>query len=89
MANTVTINIRTDETTKKKAETLFNEFGMSTSTAINIFLKQVIREQRIPFEIGREIPNKLTEQVLKESEEGKNPSSAYSSVSETMDALHA
>ncbi|BBM56481.1 hypothetical protein JMUB4039_0448 [Leptotrichia trevisanii] len=46
-----TINI--DEETKKEAQELFKDLGMNLTTAINIFLKQAIREQKIPFEIGK------------------------------------
>ena len=45
-----TINI--DEETKKEAQELFKDLGMNLTTAINIFLKQAIREQRIPFYVG-------------------------------------
>lgn len=44
MTNNATINIRTDANTKNKAEKLFDSFGMSMSTAINVFLKQAVRE---------------------------------------------
>jgi len=45
-----TINI--DDETKKEAQELFKDLGMNLTTAINIFLKQAIREQRIPFYVG-------------------------------------
>lgn len=89
MGTMATINIRTDLETKKEAEQLFEEFGLSMTSAINVFLKQVIREKRIPFEIGYENPNELTANVLKEAEEGKNLSPVYDSIEEMMDSLHA
>lgn len=89
MSTMATINIRTDLETKKEAEQLFEEFGLSMTSAINVFLKQVIREKRIPFEIGYENPNELTANVLKEAEEGKNLSPVYESIEEMMDSLHA
>ena len=46
-----TINIRTSLETKREAERLFEDFGLSMTSAINVFLKQVIRERKIPFEI--------------------------------------
>ena len=49
MANT-TVNIRMDEELKQ-AEELFNEMGMTMTTAFTIFTKKVVRERRIPFEI--------------------------------------
>jgi len=45
------ITIRIDEDVKREAETLFNQLGMSMSGAINIFVRQAIREQAIPFPI--------------------------------------
>lgn len=51
-----TINIRIDEKLKKQEESLFSDFGMNTTTAINIFLKAVVRERRIPFDIAASEP---------------------------------
>jgi DNA-damage-inducible protein J len=48
------ITIRVDEETKTQSEELFKDLGISTSAAINVFLKQCIREGKIPFEIKRE-----------------------------------
>lgn len=50
MAN-VNITIRMDEDLKKKADVLFDELGMSFTTAINVFVKQSLREGRLPFEV--------------------------------------
>ena len=61
-------NIRIDEELKKEAEELYNRLGLSLSTAINIFLKQSIREQELPFEL--EFNNK-TKEALLEAENGK------------------
>ena len=51
-----TINIRVDEKLKEKAESLFEDFGMNTTTAINVFLKAVVRERKIPFDIAASEP---------------------------------
>ena len=48
---TTNINIRIDKNIKQEAETLFEKLGMSISGAINIFFRQAIRQQAIPFEI--------------------------------------
>lgn len=37
--------------TRDDAAKLFSELGVSTTQAINMFLKQAVREQGIPFEI--------------------------------------
>lgn len=65
MAN---MNIRMDEEVKAQAEGLFSELGMNMTTAINIFLKQAIRVNGIPFEIKIENPNSITIAAI---EEGK------------------
>ena len=50
MAN-VNITIRMDENLKKDADALFDELGMSFTTAVNVFVKQALREGRLPFEV--------------------------------------
>lgn len=46
------ISLRVDEEVKRNAEKTFNDIGLSMSTAINIILKKVARENRIPFELS-------------------------------------
>ena len=45
------VTIKVDDEVKKEAEILFEKLGMSISGAINIFFRQAIREQAIPFQI--------------------------------------
>ena len=45
------ITIRVDDDVKRDAEILFNKLGFSMSGAINVFFRQAIREQAIPFPI--------------------------------------
>ena len=46
-----TINVKVDDDIKIKSEQIFKELGLSTSSAINIFLKKVINCKGIPFEL--------------------------------------
>ena len=46
-----TFSVRMDESLKKELDALCASFGMTTTTAINVFSKAVVRERRIPFEI--------------------------------------
>ena len=46
-----TINIRIDEELKKQFENFCNDTGLNISTAINIYIKTVVKEQQIPFKI--------------------------------------
>jgi len=50
--STVNYSLRVEETDKQKAEEVFRTLGMSFSTGINIYLKAVGRQQRIPFDLA-------------------------------------
>ncbi len=65
MAN---VNVRIDQNLKEEAEEIFSKLGITASTAINLFYKQVIRENGIPFELKLDVPNRKTVKAIKESE---------------------
>ena len=50
-----TLTARVDEKDKILFDTFCSNVGLNTSTAINIFVKAVLRENRIPFEISQTI----------------------------------
>ena len=89
MANKTTMTIRTDIDTKKEAQKLFMELGMDMTTAVNIFFRQALRVNGLPFEVTAEKPNRETEKVLLESAAGKNMSKRYHSVEAVMETLNA
>ncbi|MDR0916810.1 MAG: type II toxin-antitoxin system RelB/DinJ family antitoxin [Oscillospiraceae bacterium] len=64
--STTNITVRIDTELKKQAEELFYDFGMNMTTAYVMFLKQAVREQRIPFEISRNTPNAETIAAIEE-----------------------
>ena len=66
--DTANISIRMDADLKAAAENLFEELGMNLSTAFNIFVRQSLREGRIPFTISRGTPNSETVAALLEAE---------------------
>jgi len=43
------MNIRMDSEVKSQAQELFAQFGLDMTTAVNMFLRQSIRQQGIPF----------------------------------------
>ena len=51
MAETTNLNIRIDKDLKERAEAVFADMGMSMTTAFNIFVRQTLRQGKIPFEI--------------------------------------
>lgn len=90
MAN-VNVTIRMDENLRREASLLFEDLGLGLNQAITLFVKQSIREQKIPFEISRNVPNKETLEAFKEIElmkAGKIPYKAYDNIDEMFeDAL--
>lgn len=88
MANT-NVTIRMDDEIKKKADELFADLGLSLTAAINTFVRQSIREQRIPFEISRDMPNAETIAAIEEVEMMRaNPNKkTYSSFSELLEEV--
>jgi DNA-damage-inducible protein J len=49
---TTSINVRMDESVKREADKLFAELGLNMTTAINVFVRQTVRQHKIPFEIS-------------------------------------
>ena len=60
-----TFSVRMDEGLKRQFDGLCQEFGMTTSTAINVFARAVVRERRIPFEITAPEPEVTRESALR------------------------
>ena len=88
MANT-SMNIRMDADVKRQAQQIFSDMGMDTTTAINIFLRQVIRTHSIPFDIKTDIPNDETLAAVEEVRELKNNPNAktYNSFAELLEEV--
>lgn len=69
----VNVTIRMDANDKAQAEKLFSEFGLTMNAAFNMFVKQVLREQSIPFKITKNpdiqyMDRKTLEKLSEESE---------------------
>jgi len=85
----VNVTLRVDEDLKKQADDLFSELGMNLTTAFNIFLRQSVREQQIPFRVSKNVPNAVTLAAMDASEKGEDLDGPYDSVSSMMEALNA
>ena len=60
-----TFSVRMEEGLKRQFDGLCQEFGMTASTAINVFARAVVRERRIPFEIAAPEPEVTRESALR------------------------
>jgi DNA-damage-inducible protein J len=85
----INVTLRVDEDLKKQAETLFSELGLNLTTAFNIFLRQSVREQQIPFRVSKNVPNAVTLAAMDAAEKGEDLYGPYESVSDLMEALNA
>ena len=86
MDTTMQIRVRVPARRMKKVRALLDEMGTDVTSAINMFLAQVERNRRIPFDVtASEVPNAETLGAIEELESGKGLSSK--SWDEFMDTL--
>jgi len=82
------MSIRLDSEVKEQAQQVFNNLGMDMTTAINIFLRQAIQYQGLPFDVRLDENRKLLE-VLTDLGQNRNMSQSFESVSDLMEDLRA
>lgn len=80
MTKSGTLHIRIEPNVKKQAEETLNELGLSITDAVNVFLKQVILTESIPFAIKKPKLNKETIQAIEDAEKGVNLSKGYNNL---------
>lgn len=86
------VSIRMDADLKKQFDAFCSDMGMTMTTAFNIFAKKVVREYRIPFEIGGERPNQETLEAMEEvrrMKEDPSEGKTYTDVDEMIRELLA
>lgn len=59
-----TFSVRMDETLKRQFDLLCQDFGMTATTAINVFARAVVRQRKIPFEIASSEPEITREKAM-------------------------
>ena len=82
------MSIRLDSEVKEQAQQVFNNLGMDMTTAINIFLRQAIQYQGLPFDVRLDENRKLL-QVLTDLDQNRKMSQSFESVSDLMEDLRA
>lgn len=91
MAKTSSIHIRVEPKVKEEVEAILNNLGMTSTEAINIYLRQIILNSGIPFEIKTpQFSDEMLETIKEADEIMKNPDNypSYNSVEELMEALN-
>lgn len=89
---TSAINVQVDAKDKEQATNILKDLGLNMSTAINIFIKQIIKNDGLPFEISNPKPSKELldaleegEKIIQEVRDGKRK--GYNNVNEMMKAI--
>lgn len=67
MTQSSMLHVRLDEETKEKATEALNAMGISVSDAVRLFLRRVVADQAIPFEI--KVPNAETRSAMAEADD--------------------
>ena len=79
------LNIRIDGELKEQAKEVYKDMGMDLTTAVTVFLKQSVREQRLPFQPSRE----PVENILARYEAENGMTTKVNSVKDLMESLNA
>lgn len=82
MAKTDTLNIRINPELKKQVEETLNDLGLTMAEAVNIFFKQIIMTESIPFAIKKPKLNAATIRTIEEAKLEKNVSKEYDDLDE-------
>ena len=91
MAKTSSIHIRVDPKVKEEVEKILNVIGMTSTEAINIYLKQIIINSGIPFEIkAPQFSDEMLEAIAEAEEMEEHPDNykSFESVEAFMEDLH-
>lgn len=82
------INVNVDPELKSEVEDLLDAMGLTMTAAINIYLKRILMEGGIPFEITTRVPNDVTIAALNEFDEMKKNPKAYKRYSSFREAMN-
>ncbi len=89
--NTAVINIKTNPETKVKAKKVADELGLSLSSLVNAFLKQLIKSKTVTFSARDEEPNEYLQTLMKQAEEDYkkgNTSPRFKNAKDFIEFLH-
>lgn len=84
----LTLNVRVDANDKKKFEQFCNNVGMNVSTAVNMFIKAVLREQRLPFEVKSSTSDELILKKIQEAEKEMNSTSERYTIADIENSMN-
>ena len=89
IAKTTSLNIKIDQDIKKQADALFNAMGMTLTTAVNIFVRQAVQEQAIPFKISLDNDRLIALKAKEALKEAQEQAAVDGTADMTMDEIDA
>lgn len=81
------LNVRVDTNDKKSFEEFCNNVGMNVSTAVNLFIKAVLRENKLPFEVKTSINDEEICKKLKEADDEIKSNKRKYTAEEILDSI--
>lgn len=89
---TTTLNVNVDAKTKEEATRILKELGLNMTTAVNMFLAQIVRRDGIPFEVVNNKPSREVIKALKEADKIEkeikaNKRKGYRNTKEMLDSI--
>lgn len=88
MSKTTTMSIRVDSNLKQSFDALCDEFGLSNTSALMLFIKTVVRECRIPFEIKAESIEESRKKALQAFERMREDAAAAGMQDLSLDEIN-
>ncbi len=89
MAKTTNINIRTEPEVKQKIESLYSQFGITVSDAVNIFFRQSIMQGGLPFQMQIPEYNAETLAAIDDVNNDRDMSPVFDNTDDLMRSLRA
>lgn len=87
MKSNTSVTIRLNKSIKQQAQQLFSDLGIDMTTAINLFLRQSIQYNGLPFQVCKN-PNKTTISAINDTAD-VNMIGPFNSISDLVDSLNA
>lgn len=87
---TANLQVRMDADLKKATEATLKSMGLTMTSAVTLFCRQVVNQRKIPFEIiAADEPNAVTKQAMADTRAGKNLSRKFKTVDDMWEDLNA
>ncbi|MBO7329947.1 MAG: type II toxin-antitoxin system RelB/DinJ family antitoxin [Lentisphaeria bacterium] len=90
--STANLSIRVDAELKKNVESCLEDMGMNMSTAINIYLKQIVKQRAIPFRVTAtpKVNRETIEAIAEGARLANDPSATgYRDMNSLIEALNS